>query len=1048
MKSQIKKYFNQFQHIITIIALVILIVLLSGLLCDYGKIFAAEPLSLYGSPAPVKPQRSDGYSLYGIDDNSELLQVLEDVSVLKKWIKLEDNVFVPATERFQLLDGEDLVIELGMYNLQTDSNFYFDSNKPSKVTIIGSTMLANGGLQMHGETTLNYFGTYSSGRADVLASSVSDNVTINLTGVNSRWDATNTIPKFINILPTATTNYESGTIIIGDGGKAAVNITSGNDVDSGEVIIGAQAGSAGVLNLSGVYEIDDIYNRNKTIKKATTWHNSGTFYIGYSGDGVVNIDYGAVLKTGSIGVGIDGAGNGVLNVTGLGNFIDKTRSNNFLISHGSPLNSRDRDFIVESAYYNTDATRVYIYGRDDEVKQPNDKHGGFLDSSGGRDTLKSIGDGVMNISKGAIIIFNETDSVSGEPSNYTSKITLGKGDSFVDNSIIIGVKDAAHGDIDNAGNVDTNRFDDAGLIDGTDLSGALQANSLTFRNNAVLQGNLKIHMGKNTFSSGSILTPGFGSYHLHLPSSDLVEHEKFGRVEFKNDIFTHDSAAATIIDFGVHGDQNYGSNPSLQTAYPSAGDNFGYANNDYYCGRDLVVVDGDAALAGDVFFRPQTGYYSDKTSVDFMRVTGTINGQYERLHLYPYRWFNNPQLLKDNQMNMFVADRNMRPFTNVASSVNLRGVGGALDNIYNAQSNPKWLPVLDWFWLMNDEQMREAERLLSGEIRAAAFYMPLRSAWKFGFDRVNWSDAGRKVYFGQQNKSCNQKQKNALWATSYFDYQSIDDDHNVSSMATQRVSMMLGYDRVLPECCNLWFISDAAAGVLFSYSQPKLDQAGGRVIADDYLAGVYLAARIYSAYELKSWLGIGAQHYNLRRDVPIVDQVSGLKATFTGNSASGSIQVARPLKWRNLTLRPHIGLDMNFVKLNQGLDDFTGDVMEQVALCYHGSDWFQGFGRGGLRLDFGRNYCGHLCNLSATLGYSYLLFGDQAPESVHEFAYAGGGKFKILGNNISRSFVNVDIGTQIFLNKNKNKMIYLQYNSNYGKYTNAHTAAIGYQFLF
>jgi hypothetical protein len=1052
MKPELKTYFDQLRLIITISALILLIVFFEILLGNKGELLADEVLPIYNSPAPTTPPTESGYTLYGIDDDSELSIVLSNSTVLNKWIKLEDNVFVPGTMQFQLADGGDWVIDLEMYNLQTDSNFQFDANQPSTVTIIGSTMIANGGLQLHGETTLNYYGTYSSGRADILASESRDNVVFNLTGINSRWDATNTIPKFINNLPASITDYENGTIVIGEGGTATANITSGNDVESGEVIIGAKSGSNGTLNLAGIYQMDDIYNPNKIIKKATTWNNTGTFYIGYLGEGNANISHGAILKTGSIGIGIDsdlgGAGKGVLNVAGTGDFFDKTKSKNFIIEKGTALNFNDKDYVVESEYFNKDTTHIYVYGRDDEVKQANDKHVGFFDPSGGRDALKSTGEGVMNISGGAIIEFDETKTVSGEPSNYTPKITIGKGDSVIDNSIIIGARDAAKGDVDNSGNVDADRFDDVGLIDGTDLSGVLQTNSLTFKNNSVLLGNLKIHVGENVFNTGSILTPGFGSYHLYLPSGELVDHENFGRVELKNNMFAHESTATTIIDFDIHGDQNYRSNPLKQTAYLKGGDNFGYADNDYYRGRDLITVDGDVRLAGDVYFRPQTGYYSDAVKVDFMRTTGTVDGQYERLHLYPYRWFNNPALLKDNQMNMFVANRNMKPFTEVARSFNQRGVGRALDNIYNAQSNDKWLPILDWFWLMNDDQLREAERLLGGGIRASSFYMPLRSAWRFGFDRVNWSDTGHKVYFGQQDSACPQIQKNALWATSYFDYQSIDDDHNISSMSTQRVSLMAGYDRVLPSVCDFGIFSDSAFGVLFSYSQPKLDQFGGRVVMDDYLVGFHSAARLYSTYEIKSWIGIGAQNYHLRRSVPIPNQNPALSSSYKGNSASGSIQLACPFRRHGLMFRPHVGFDVSFVKQNSGIDLYDGEVMRQVALRYHGSDWLQCFGRGGLRLDYSKSCLGHRCNLSAALGYSYLLCGDQAPEVTHEFAYAGGGKFRILGNNTNRSFVNVDLGTQLYLNKNKNRMIYLQYNSNYGKYTNAHTAAIGYQFMF
>ncbi|MDR1290889.1 MAG: autotransporter domain-containing protein, partial [Planctomycetaceae bacterium] len=918
----------------TVTVPILLTVLLVSIFVGGCDVFAADPVSLHNSPTPTKPPQSSGYALFRVDDDKELSTVLSNTSILNKWIKLENNVFVPSTMQFQLVDGGDLVIDLEMFNLQTDSNFSFIANNHSTVTIIGSTMMANGGLQFHGNTTLNYYGTYSSGRSDILASRPGDVTEFNMTGINSRWDATNTIPKFINDLPPTAAGYENGTIVLGEGGTATVNITSGNDVDSGEVILGARDTGKGILNLAGIYELEDIYHAGQIIQKATTWNNTGTLYIGYLGEGIANISHGAVLKTGSIGLatGLDAgsgnAGKGTLNVTGTGSFVDQSITNNFIINNTNALNQRDKDYIIESNFLAKDTTHIYIYGRDDEVKAANNIHVGFLTPSSSRDGLTSYGDGVMNITNGAIIEFDETKTVSGEPSNYTPKIALGKGDSIIDNSMIIGARDAAEGDLDIYGNVDTDRYDDVGFIDGgRDPSGAFNANTLTFQNNSVLQGNLKIRMGENTFNTGSILTPGFGSYNLYLPSKELVDQENFGRVEFTNNIFKHESTATTIIDFNIHGDQNYRSDPSKQTAYSNNGDNFGYANNEPYQGRDLIIVDGDASLAGDIYFRPQTGYYADKVKVDFMRVTGAINGQYDQFHLYPYRWFKDPQLLKENQMNMFVADRNMQPFSDVADSFNTRGVGGALDTIYNVQNNDEWLPILDWFWLMNDEELRNAVQLLAGEVKASSFYMPLRSAWRFGFDRVNWSDVGHKVYFGPQDSLCPQIKKNALWATSYFDYQSIDDDHNSSSMATHRVSAMVGYDRALPAVCDIGFISDSAVGVLFSYSQPKLDQQGCRVVTDDYLVGFHSAARLFSAYELKSWAGVGAQSYRLQRSIPIDEHDPHLVANYKGNSASGSVQVARPIKWYGLMFRPHAALDMNFVKQYSGRDTYEDDVM-------------------------------------------------------------------------------------------------------------------------
>jgi hypothetical protein len=1070
-----KPYKNLLNQLLLIAAITItsLLSLLINEIFSNNIAFAREPEALYGSnvPTPRPNNDDDSYTVYEIANYSEWDTVLNTAADPKLWLGLEDNIFIPDGQTFNVAvpANRDLVIELGMWAAQTSSDFVFEGPTTGKATvsIIGSSMFANGGFQITGNVELNYFGIYSSGRADVLGKNNTDDVTFNLTGIGGRWDANAVAPKFVNRLPVigGTEIYDKGTIVIGEAGKATVNVWSGNTVESGEVIIGARNTGNGTLNLSGIYEVDDKINPSGTdeplrIKDATEWLNSGTFYIGYTGTGVANISHGAILKTGSIGVGILEDSNGTLKIEGIsdaqygtGNdqfgFLDKTKNDNFIIVKGKNVDPRDKDYIAEAEIFNPDTTKVYIFGRDDENNTtdsflfPNDLYG--------LTTLKSEGDGKMEITGGAIVVFDETQN-KGNPSGYTPKITLGDGNSIVDNSIIIGARDERQDANDAAG------FEDVGLIDGMKVDNTtFNDNSLTFRNNAVLQGNLKVYMKNNTFADTSILTPGFGSYDapkyvdadLSKLSTANADIERFGRVDFKNETFTHTTGATTIIDFDIHGDRNF--DASKQTAYTNGGDVRGYVGDDptaLYQGRDLINIEGNANLAGDIYLRPQSGYYSDNIKVDFMRVTGTITDQYDNLHLYPYRWFKNHKLeIEDNNgvnYNQLVAERNTTPFTDVARNFNQHGVGGALNNIYNAQSNYKWLPILDWMWCMDDNELREAERLLGGESKAASYYMALRSPWRFGFDRVNWSDRGHKVYFGPQSKSQVEYSRSTLWATSYFDYQSIDNDHNSSSAATQRVSLMAGYDIALPGICDIGFVSDSAFGVLFSYSQPKLDQHGSRVVADDYLIGFHSAARVFSTYELKSWIGVGAQQYRLTRNIPIPNQNPTLTSKYKGNNASGSIQLARPVNWYGITFRPHIALDAVYTKQYGARESYNGAVMEQVALTYHSSGWQQYFGRTGLRFDISRKSC----SLYGTLGYSYLLLGDQAPESTHEFTYAGGGQFKIQGNNPNRSFVNLDLGGQIHLNKKKSRLLYLQYNSNYGKYLNAHTATIGYQFMF
>ncbi|MDR1382674.1 MAG: hypothetical protein LBJ67_16195, partial [Planctomycetaceae bacterium] len=56
--------------------------------------------------------------------------------------------------------------------------------------------------------------------------------------------------------------------------------------------------------------------------------------------------------------------------------------------------------------------------------------------------------------------------------------------------------------------------------------------------------------------------------------------------------------------------------------------------------------------------------------------------------------------------------------------------------------------------------------------------------------------------------------------------------------------------------------------------------------------------------------------------------------------------------------------------------------------------------------------------------------------------------FEVRGHDLSRTFVNVGLGTQIYLNRMQSRMLFLQYDGMYGKNTNAQNASLGYQMTF
>jgi len=467
-----------------------------------------------------------------------------------------------------------------------------------------------------------------------------------------------------------------------------------------------------------------------------------------------------------------------------------------------------------------------------------------------------------------------------------------------------------------------------------------------------------------------------------------------------------------------------------------------------------------------------------------------------------------PGVIDISEQQLFLQmDRKADPFTDPATTqgiFNLQGVGGALEQIYNNNGDYEWLNVLDWLWYMNDDEFREAMHVLSGEIRASSLYMPVRSPWRIGFDRVNWSQDHNHLYFGTQNSKNPILSKNALWATSYYDYSHMQKGGTGYEAISRRVSFMSGYDRALWRNTVLPMFTQSAAGVVFGYTQPRLNQGPGRVIADDYLIGAHFSSRLYNRYEFKMWGGVGAQNYRIDRtfDRPttwmhpnglehwLVDpddpdgqnyikQGDGVyaKSKLTGNTFTWSTEIAMPLKYqKNIQIRtrkgdeactelddrfrgiftcvfrPYAAMDLSYVKQNSAIESGNYD---KIILRYHQSDWTQVFGRVGLKTHFDWKRI----NFHTAVAYSHQLIGNVAPETTNQFFHirmqdefgeptVTSPNFQVRGNYPGRSFFHFSMGTQVRFGKKDSSVAFLQYHGDYGGYSNSQTATLGYQFLF
>lgn len=962
------------------------------------------------TPSPAQAQTGQPFTAANESELRSLLAI--NTGTNGKYITLINNILSGSDigtggGSFTVLENDVITIDLNRYNFQGNAELKFEvaGSGQARIDIIGSSAAFNGGLKLHDQIEMDYAGIYVSSILDILGRNPGDQVTFTQKNYGSGWNAATALPVFIATLPANLDDIVSpGTLVIGGEGSAAMSVEKGNWVTNGETIVGAKnTGRISTLHISGY---DDREGQNGTPSR---WKNAGTFYIGFEGKGETTIENRAEVFAGSIGVGVAGTGEGLLTITGTGG------------------NTVKEDVMT----LDPKTTTVYLFGR-------NDNPGG----------LTSSGNGTLNLSNGAHLIFDERDPDKKRTnSGFHPKLSLGSGSSTADNSLITGAVNAQY---DYTGR----HVQNTGQIIGKNDS----STNLTLQNKTVIEGSLEFRsMGAVNAESRSVITPGFGKdEHPYINAADKT----FGRFDFDADAVTLDSTVQTYIDFDVHGDKNADTHTqasnheqdgaTVEPHYPYTGaderypiDNTvkGTTSKGYLAdqGRDLInVTKGTAALDGDIYFRPQAGYYSDHIDVDFLH--GQNSGEF-RFHIVPERWFADAHIDYNRTAGAdLVMERHTSPFRTAADSANTYGAGGALDQIYNAQNNYSWLHVLHWVWTMNDQELRTAVRQLSGEARAASMLMPVRSPWRFGFDRVNWSEKSRNVYFGTQNAATPKPAKWDLWITPYYDYVHENDDGNASAATTQRVSFVGGYDRAVSRKGEMVHCTGSAWGLLFGYSQPKLDQRGSRSIADDFLFGVHFHTRIGGKYEAKLWGGAGVQQYKLSRSVPIPNVPQDYLSQYSGMSYSAAGQIARPFRYQNGTIRPFAGGEWNYV--HQGSAEESG--YRQARLRFETADWTQFFGRLGVKAD----YAWSKCNLSASVSYAHLLFGDAAPEAMNRFIEAGGDSFAVTGNNPGRGFVSLGLGTQFDLDVCKRSVFFVKYIGDYSSRSNAQNFALGWQKLF
>lgn len=785
------------------------------------------------------------------------------------------------------------------------------------------------------------------------------------------------------------------------GNDPGLAITRGAVVTSGDGMVGENAGSYGYVL------IDDKGNASST---RTQWYVDGDMTIADEGEAFVRVLNGALLEITGNTIVANSDTEGTLHVIGTG--ADGTPSE--WINHGYTIVGNDSD------------TRGTVRINDGAHGVTHGLYIGLLAGSEGEVSVK--GEGSL------LEVYEDTSGMAGSTPQGSSLLSVSdlatvwmhenselrlNGNAVFSNGAMLHLDEGSIIDTMNSRATFTNaRVEGVGTVTGED----------------------GVHFRQDDYytEEQAYIDPGL-AYGWNLRCEDPLY---YGTLTFGHTLSTTGNVI-TNFDINSWGDQ------------------------------DHIVVQGDpnnttdavtAQLGGTLRVHARMTDYYDK-DVSFTAVTtvgangyvGTITDVYDTLEIMPYRFFENiGQSIVQNGSGddtlVINLERKDNPFEEAGETHNQKSTGVALDSIYALQLQ-EWLPVLRYFWYLEDPDFLNAYTLFSGEIRAHSLLMPLSNPWTYANDRVSFSRKTGHVLFGAQHRSFGRERAHGLWGTAIYNKTETDSDGNAAGYELSRTGFVVGHDRSFQGGYGY-------TGIMFAYSHADLESYRSEAKADDFQFGIYHGRNLWDTFEWKNYLGFGWQNYNMRRDMELnlsymVPDGSGgytctpyyvdghMSSNFSGYTLAGSTEIAKPYhfgKCCQWTLRPYIGLDLTGTWQNAASENGNFDNSHLVALDYDSTANIRVYGKTGLGIERG----GNNGNIRGGVGYSWLMGGHRYTQVDNKFQIAGD-SFSIRGVDDGSGVLTLNVGGNVYLNECKKSMVFLDYWALSGSRSTTHAVQLGWQ---
>lgn len=489
-----------------------------------------------------------------------------------------------------------------------------------------------------------------------------------------------------------------------------------------------------------------------------------------------------------------------------------------------------------------------------------------------------------------------------------------------------------------------------------------------------------------------------------------------------------------------------------------------------------------------------TDYYQENNDLLVVQTIGdskpgSILSMYEKLNVMPRQFFDNPQqeIRQDENNNdqlWVTMKRKDNPFTDAGYTYNEKETGKGLDSVYMDQirtGRKDWLPMLRYFWYLEEREFLDAYRLFSGEVRAHSLLLPKTNQWRYAHNRMDFrtcnnikhnhqkpcdeiSDTSNEYirYGAMKNRWKERFEKLAkntrLWGSIVSDDMETDNDGNAADNRIHRYGVVVGADKS-------FLYPESYLGVMIGLNRGKLNMFQNYAQDDDFSVGLYHGTKLFEVWEWKNYLGAGIQDYNMKRTLninltdlkwheedysfknnPLGDLGDTVSSDFLGYSFSGSTELARPFYFggcNEYLFRPYMALDLAMVWQNNAKERGHYENSKLVTLNYLSATNIRIYGRPGFMLE----RTGRCTSLHSGLSYAFIMGGRRYTDVENQFQI-GGNPFNIRGVDDGSGFITWNFGGNVYLGKQKHCSVILDYWGSAGSHSITQSAQLGFQKKF